>query len=212
MNDGRVLMAMVTPGSTFRLSGEEASAATLQYAIFHSPSEHVFTDANGNDIRYAAELQLHHRTAAGLITVVSVLFKVNAPSPFIDKLFGKIPKSCESTQTELPVKFEDALPFSRTYYEYTGSLTSPPCTDSVTWYVLREQSTISLEQIEKLRETFGLDMKKAPTPVASASPHEISVLDKDAFPDYTFSEKLMGNVRPLQDLGDRPLAATPSSL
>lgn len=209
MNDGRALMALVTPGSTFRISGEEASAATFQYATFHSPSEHVMTDAQGNDIRYAAELQLHHRNTEGLITVIAILFRVNAPSPFIDKLFGKVPKTCESVTTA-PVKFEDALPFGRTYYEYTGTLTSPPCTDSVTWYVLREQATISLQQIEKLREAMGLDPKKAPTPVASA--HKIHVLDKDAYPDYGFSKTLMGDARPLQELGDRKLKATPSSL
>merc|ERR1712216_176957 len=88
MNDGRTLMAMMAPGSTFKVSGEANSEATLQYAQLHSPSEHVFTDDEGNDIRYAAELQLHHRTATGLIKVVSILYRVNSPSPFIDDLFG----------------------------------------------------------------------------------------------------------------------------
>jgi len=216
MNDGRTLMAMVQPGSTFRVSGDDSSEAILQYAVFHSPSEHVFTDANGNDIRYAAEIQLHHRSSDGRIVVVSVLFKVNAPSPFIDKLFSKVPSKCQSSTTEQSIKFEDVLPFSRTYYMYEGSLTSPPCTDSTKWYVLRAQSTISLQQLEKLRETLRLDIKK-PEPIdasqdATLGSHEIQILDKDQYPDYEFSKTLMGNVRPLQDLGDRKLWATPADM
>jgi len=216
MNDGRVLMSMVNPGSTFRVSGDDKSTSILQYVVFHSPSEHVFTDANGNDIRYAGELQLHHRTTDGRMVVVAVLLKVNAPSPFIDKLFGKLPKTCESTTTKEPVKFEDILPFSRSYYMYYGSLTSPPCTDGVTWYVLREQASLSLEQLQKIRETMKLDVKK-PTKVSSArgtqlGQHTIKVLDRDEYPEYTFSKTLMGNVRPLQELGARKLWATPTAM
>jgi carbonic anhydrase len=214
MNDGRAIMAMVPPGSAFRVSGEPNSEAILQYAVFHSPSEHVFTDDNGNDIRYAAELQLHHRTAAGLIKVVSVLFKVNAPSPFIDDLFGTIPAKCASHTTEKGIKFEDALPFSRTYYMYYGSLTSPPCTNDVTWYVMREQGTMSLEQIEKIRKDFKLDIVK-PDPDEDDQKlgvHDIKILDKDKYPDYKFSAKLMGDVRPLQEFGTRKLWSTPANM
>jgi carbonic anhydrase len=51
INDGRSLMSMIPPGSTFRVSGKADSECTLQYAVFHSPSEHVFTDANGESAR-----------------------------------------------------------------------------------------------------------------------------------------------------------------
>lgn len=213
MNDGRALMAMVAPGSVFRVSGETNSDAVLQYAVMHSPSEHVFTDDQGNDIRYAAELQLHHRTTKGLIKVVSVLFSINAPNPFIDDLLGKIPDKCASAKTEKTIKFEDALPFSRSYYMYYGTLTSPPCTESVTWYVMREQGTMSLEQLEKFRAAFKLDVKKPPdAKKEQMGVHDIQVIDKNKYPDYQYSEKLMGDVRPLQPMDNRKLWTTPSGM
>lgn len=213
MNDGRTLMAMMAPGSTFKVSGEANSEATLQYAQLHSPSEHVFTDDEGNDIRYAAELQLHHRTATGLIKVVSILYRVNSPSPFIDDLFGWPPEKCASNQTHSPVKFEDAFPFGRTYYMYYGTLTTPPCTNDVTWYVMRDQGTISLKQIEKIRKFFKLDVAKPPpADEQQIGVHDIKIIDKDKYPDYGFSAELMGNARPLQEMGNRKLWATPANM
>jgi carbonic anhydrase len=218
MSDGRNLMATVPPGSSFRVSGKPGSKCQLQYVIFHSPSEHVFTDANGNDIRYAAEMQLHHRASDGRLVVVSVLFKVNAPSPFIEKMFKKIPKRCQSAKIADELKFEDILPFSRTYYMYYGTLTNPPCTDSVTWYVLRNQATMSLQQLEKLRKTLGLDILKPPAGTTKKAAgtklgdHTIKVIDKDKYPEYEYSKTLMGNVRPVQPFGTRKLWTTPAKL
>lgn len=218
INDARNLMFMVQPGSTFRVSGQDDSESQLQYVVFHSPSEHVFTDANGNDIRYAGELQLHHRNAkTGRLVVVAVLLKVNAANPFIEKLFKKIPEKCKSADLDSNLKFEDILPFSRTYYMYYGGLTSPPCTDSVTWYVLREQSTISLEQLERIRKTLKLDIAKPPkdltkTPGTTLGSHSIPIIDKDKFPNYEYSQTLMGDVRPVQPLGKRKLWTTPTKM
>jgi carbonic anhydrase len=213
MNDGRALMAMVPPGSTFRVSGDSESDATLQYAVMHSPSEHVFTDDQGNDIRYAAELQLHHRTPKGLIKVVSILFSINAPNPFMDDLLGTLPAKCASGTSKKTIKFEDALPFSRSYYMYYGTLTSPPCTESVTWYVMREQGTMSLKQLEKFRKAFNLDVKKPPgSKTEKMGVHDIQVIDKNKYPSYQFSETLMGDVRPLQPMDNRKLWTTPAGM
>jgi len=213
-------MVMVPSGSTFRVpaSGSQKSQTyKLQYAVFHSPSEHVFTDENGNDVRYAAEMQLHHRAEDGRLVVLAVLFAVNAPSTFIEKMLKKVPEKCQSAKLTEELKFEDILPFSRTYYMYYGTLTSPPCTDSVTWYVLRNHATISLAQLEKIRNTLHLDV---PKPVAAAAhargtvlgSHEIRVIDKDKNYDYEFSKALMGDVRPLQPLGKRTLWSTPAKV
>jgi len=217
INDGRNLIFMFQPGSSFRVSGETSSHAQLVYATFHSPSEHVFTDDSGNDIRYAAEIQMHHKTPDGRSVVVAVLFKVNAANPFFDKLFHIVPKYCKSQALDNDIKFEEIFPFSRSYYMYYGTLTSPPCTEDTTWYVLREQGTMSMEQLERIRAALQLDYKAPPvineaeyTKLETEGGHTIQVQDLDTYPPYAYSKTLMGDARPLQPLGKRKLWGTPS--
>ncbi|CAH8611523.1 unnamed protein product [Heterobilharzia americana] len=38
------------------------------------------------------------------------------------------------------------------YYTYSGSLTTPPCSECVTWIVLDEPVVMSIDQLETLRE------------------------------------------------------------
>lgn len=43
------------------------------------------------------------------------------------------------------------LPKSNAYWTYLGSLTTPPCTESVTWIVFKEAIELSQEQIKNFR-------------------------------------------------------------
>lgn len=136
----------------------------MQYITFHSPSEHTFTDDSGEDIRYAMEMQFHHRQDDGQLVIVSVLFKVNAESPELTELLADIPTKCQdkvcssvlhahAVEQKLPSEpnLEDIFPFERHFYMYMGGLTSPPCTEPATWYVMRSQGHMSMEQLQKLR-------------------------------------------------------------
>ena len=55
--------------------------------------------------------------------------------------------------------FATLLPPDRSYLTYTGSLTTPPCTEGVTWHVLTQPVTISLSQVWRRRRCVG-DMGK----------------------------------------------------
>jgi carbonic anhydrase len=49
------------------------------------------------------------------------------------------------------------LPADRTYFAYTGSLTTPPCTENVQWFIFKEPITVSLEQVEILKKLMPLN-------------------------------------------------------
>jgi carbonic anhydrase len=48
----------------------------------------------------------------------------------------------------------EGLPKDRRYYQFMGSLTTPPCTEGVLWLVLKEPMTLSREQLKLFTQLF----------------------------------------------------------
>ena len=58
-------------------------------------------------------------------------------------------------ETSTPVsgfRFDSFLPENLDYYYYEGSLTTPPCSETVQWFVLKERITVPEAYLEQLRE------------------------------------------------------------
>ena len=213
-NDGRNLNGTLTPGATMSVSGVTGSDATLQYMTFHSPSEHVFTDDTGHETRYALEIQFHHRQKKdSRVVVVAVLFQVNSENKVLTELLKTIPEDCKDFQVSAEFNLEDLFPVKRNFYMYDGSLTTPPCTDSTTWYVMRAHSNLALSQLEAFRKAMKLDVIAPPAQAAplgtQLGQQKIQLIKKSKFPDYGFSKTLLGNARPVQEFGSRTLEASP---
>ena len=51
------------------------------------------------------------------------------------------------------------LPHDTAYYTYMGSLTAPPCTEGVTWFVLKTPVEISAEQISAFAKLYPHDVR-----------------------------------------------------
>jgi carbonic anhydrase len=60
---------------------------------------------------------------------------------------------------------EKLLPKERAYYRFSGSLTTPPCTEGVRWMVLKEYVTISKEQVKKFVDTMGVKNNRPVQPI-----------------------------------------------
>jgi len=67
----------------------------------------------------------------------------------LDKLWNNVPKEKEREETFEAVTISPAqlLPLGRTYFSFTGSLTTPPCSERVRWFVLKAPSTIGINQL-----------------------------------------------------------------
>ena len=107
---------------------------------FHHASEHTI-DGAGADL----ELHLVHQDARGHTVVVAILVKSGAPHAELGKMLDHLPTGSASAQIQIdPSAF---LPADRRYFQYTGSLTAPPCTEGVDWLVLRAPIEVSPAQI-----------------------------------------------------------------
>jgi carbonic anhydrase len=51
------------------------------------------------------------------------------------------------------------LPNDTAYYTYMGSQTAPPCTEGVTWFVLKSPMEISAEQIKAFSKLYPHDVR-----------------------------------------------------
>ena len=146
-NDGKFLRVDYLSGNTF---GVGPRSYQLKSAHFHTPSEHLIDGA-----RYAAELHLVHENALGDLAVVGVLFTLGAASPVVQTVLDAAPPAGDTLFDIVEPNAAEYVPNDLSYYRYVGSKTTPPCDEPVEWFVMREQWTVSQEQVDGLTAISG---------------------------------------------------------
>ena len=141
IDNGHTVQVNYAPGSSITLDG---TVFELKQFHFHAPSE--------NQIRgksYPLEGHLVHADKDGNLAVVAVMFREGAANKALAKLWPLMPTEA-GAKTALPNAFAAAglLPTNRAYYRFSGSLTTPPCSEGVRWLVMKAPVSASAEQIE----------------------------------------------------------------
>jgi carbonic anhydrase len=79
-------------------------------------------------------VHLVHVAQDGSTAVVAVLLQQGGDNPLIDELWGDLPKdkNKEELLDSVHIDVVNLLPADRGYYTFSGSLTTPPCTENVT--------------------------------------------------------------------------------
>lgn len=118
---------------------------------FHSPSENT---VNGQ--YYDMEAQHVHVAEDGQVLVVALLLKVGKPNSFLKKFWSLFPRTVgqKSRNVKVDNPYEFFMPEDNSYYSWTGSLTTPPCTNNVVWVLLQQPVTISEEQLHAYRSAL----------------------------------------------------------
>ncbi|WP_298330478.1 carbonic anhydrase family protein [uncultured Dokdonia sp.] len=125
----------------------------LKQFHFHEPAEHLI-----DGVRYPMVLHLVHISDAGEYAVFAVMAKEGVSSSPFDFLESYLPLNVEETKVvDTAFDMNLNLPEDKTYFNYTGSLTTPPCTERVEWFIFKEPITVSLEQVEKLKALMPLN-------------------------------------------------------
>lgn len=110
---------------------------------FHTPSEHCVDGRH-----FPGELHLVHIAENGHFVVIGVFLENGPANAALAPIWSTFP----AVEDAPPIPFDPAslLPDDRTAYRYEGSLTTPPCTEDVTWLVIKQPLLLSDVQIENL--------------------------------------------------------------
>ena len=155
VNNGRTVRVDYQPGSSLILDGREYEL--LQFH-FHQPSEHLIS---GRAASMEAHF-VHQDRATGDLVVLALLMSEGKTNQALDFIWQQIPRSDTQTSkiSDLTINALQLLPEdSKRYYRYQGSLTTPPCSEIVTWLVLKQPVEISRSQIASFLDVIGTNAR-----------------------------------------------------
>jgi carbonic anhydrase len=153
IDNGHTIMINYGPGSFISIGDKKYA---LKQFHFHRPSEEKI---NGKG--FAMTVHLVHTDENGKLAVVAVLLQEGEDSPLVHELWNDLPKEKgkEEVFDNVQINLSQILPADRGYYTFPGSLTTPPCTEDVTWIVLKHPITISREEIERFSQLYRDDAR-----------------------------------------------------
>jgi len=147
VNNGHTIQVNYENGSTITIDNHRF--ALLQFH-FHSPSENRI---NGKS--YPLEGHFVHADKDGNLAVISVLYEEGKSNPALGRIWQQMPERAGEKKTLAGnVVALDIMPKTNDYYFFNGSLTTPPCTEGVRWYVLKQPVSISKQQIKKFTKVI----------------------------------------------------------
>jgi carbonic anhydrase len=122
---------------------------------FHRPSEE---QVNGRP--YDMVLHLMHRSSDGKVAGVAVFLTAGKGNPALQAIWDHMPSTEGQNVVALQLNPMDFLPVDRAaYYMYRGSVTAPPCTEGVIWFVLKKPISVSPAQIKAFARLYPDDVR-----------------------------------------------------
>ena len=148
-NNGHTVQVNVEDGSSIKVDGIKFD---LKQFHFHTPSENRIEGKS-----FPLEAHFVHVSESGKLAVVALMFENGKENRAIKKIWNHMSDNVGETSgcgTD-KVGPKDFLPSNKKYYRFDGSLTTPPCSEGVRWFVLQKYSHISKEQVKKFAEVIG---------------------------------------------------------
>ena len=141
INNGHTIQINYPSAETLTLGGV---AYRLTQYHFHSPSEHTVDGKH-----FPMEMHLVHTSADAKLAVVGVFIAEGAHNKAFDPVWANLPdqKGVETHYPGVKVDVDALMPTARTSYRYDGSLTTPPCSEGVSWIVMTTPIELSSEQV-----------------------------------------------------------------
>ena len=146
VNNGHTIQVNYAAGSKLKIDDNKY---TLLQFHFHTPSEHMVNGA-------ASPMEVHfvHVNKNGQLAVVGVMMDYGKKNKTLGKILHNAPSEIATVTIDgkrvnglaLMPEGEDE---SEDFFNYAGSLTTPPCSEGVRWFVLKDRITVSHEQVEE---------------------------------------------------------------
>jgi carbonic anhydrase len=151
IDNGHTVQVDYAPGSSLKIGDKYYELVQFH---FHHKSE---TAIHGKH----SPLEAHfvHKDKDGNLAVVAVLLDEGEANPVVATTWANVSSEKEKTVTPENVQIDaiQLIPTNRRYYTFPGSLTTPPCTENVTWYVMVDPMTVSKAQIEMFAKLYPND-------------------------------------------------------
>lgn len=154
VNNGHTIQLNFAAGSTLDFGGTNYK---LLQVHFHRPSEHLIGGKS-----YPMEAHFVHRAEQGALAVVGVLLTLGKPNAALHRIVDTMP-----AQEGPPVKADAGinpnllLPAKHGYYRYPGSLTTPPCSETVEWLLLTEPVNVAETDVADFARLYPMNARPA---------------------------------------------------
>jgi carbonic anhydrase len=147
VNNGHSVQVDYAPGSWIAVGDDKYE---LRQFHFHHPSEeHI----NGKGFE--------HANSKGKLAVVAILLEHGRANDAVRRIFDDFPRA-EGPEQEIagaPINARAFLPPTLGYYTFQGSLTTPPCTEGITWFVLKTPEEVSTDEVAAFAKLYPYDAR-----------------------------------------------------
>lgn len=148
-NNGHSIQVNVAEGGLWQIDGE---LFMLKQFHVHTPSENQIKGKN-----YPMEVHFVHANPKGELAVLGMMYEYGPENPSLARMWQHLPKKKGEKITLIEQYLvHDFLPKNLNYYRFSGSLTTPPCSEGVRWFILKDVQKASVLQISAFADLMGL--------------------------------------------------------
>lgn len=147
LNNGHTIQVNYKKGSSIKIDNIQFNL--LQFH-FHAPSENHIMGKS-----YPLEAHFVHADKNGNLAVVAVMFEEGNANKALEGAWSQIPAHAGDKAAMKDIAdASKILPASKDYYRFNGSLTTPPCSEGVRWFVMKDAVSASKEQIHAFEKVM----------------------------------------------------------
>lgn len=150
VDNGHTIQINLAEGSAITLEGRSFSLVQFH---FHLPSEHTVDGASS-----AMEVHFVHAAEEGDLAVIGVFMDAGGAHAAIQSIWDAIPGDGSAAALGA-LDPSPLLPDGRSYFRYAGSLTTPPCSEIVSWVVMTETMFVSQAQVDAFAALYPMNAR-----------------------------------------------------
>lgn len=152
VNNGHTIQINFVDGGSLKAG---SGRYTLVQFHFHHPGEHIYEDK-----AFPIEAHFVHKDVSGSLAVVGVMLSAGKPNPVFSEIVAVMPAAAGAQIKASPnINPAGLLPAKRDYFLYEGSLTAPPCIETVTWHLLRNSIEADAESIAAFAKLYPMNAR-----------------------------------------------------
>ena len=152
VNNGHTIQLNFAEGSTLGLGDVKYKLLQLH---FHRPSEHLIGGKN-----FPMEAHFVHAADSGAFAVIGVLMTTGKPNAAFRQITSTMPaKEGPAVKADARIDPNALLPARHGYYRYSGSLTTPPCAETVEWLLLTDPIQVAEADVASFAKLYPMNAR-----------------------------------------------------